>query len=539
MRIRAIVFCLTVCALSTFPMVAQNNVRLTVSVSSADGAPVRDAKKTDFAVQAEGKPQTIDTFVAASETPAAPPLEAGQFTNAPDVTQSGAIFVVLDTIHTRYLDERDMRAMILKFMGRAAQSKHAVTLGILSDKGLTVYHDYRSGPDVLLAALIKAGLGGMKGATAPAGVDDALVTAEAARLTAFNKGDLSNATPQEQLLRSNPQMPMMMFQDVGHGAYGMPGRKALVWVTNAVPFDIDPKTFNFVSPKATNRGAAVNFNAREAADSPGQAGVAAGGSRDVFSGEQVKKILPVWRASMRALFDGGVAVYPVEAQNSFTAGSDAFTQARMKLLASFTGGKAFYGANDPFPELLQISNGNVGGYVLGFAEGSHAPSEFQRVQVTVNKPVSTVSAPEGYFPHEGVPKSQAQEEVTLALQSPLAYTGIPFSVTFTGNQDAAGKKKVNMTISLAGDTGVLNEATRSVDLVVVAVAKDAKGATVGKLNEGAGGQFPPEAVAQIKELGFQLKRSIEVTPGDLTIHFVIRDNQTGRIGSLIVPLKVQ
>ena len=225
MKIRAIVFYLSVCALSTFPVVAQNNVRLTVSVTSADGAPVRDAKKTDFAVQTEGKPQTIDTFVSASETPAAPPQQAGQFTNAPDVTESGAIFVVLDTIHTRYLDERDMRAMILKFMGRAAQSKHAVTLGILSEKGLTIYHDYRSGPDVLLAALIKAGLGGMKGATPPTGVDDALVTAEAARLAAFNKGDLSNATPQEQLLRSNPQMPMVMFQDVGHGAYGCPDVK--------------------------------------------------------------------------------------------------------------------------------------------------------------------------------------------------------------------------------------------------------------------------------------------------------------------------
>ncbi len=200
MRIRAILFCLTICALSIFPAIAQNNVRLTVSVASADGAPVRDLKKTDFTVQDAGKPQTIDYFVAPAETPAAPPPQpAGQFTNAPDVTQSGAIFIVLDTIHTRYLDERDMRGMILKFMARAAESKHAVTLAILSEKGLTVYHDYRSGPDVLMAALIKAGLGGMKGATPPQGVDDALATSEAARLTAFSKGDLSNATPQEQL----------------------------------------------------------------------------------------------------------------------------------------------------------------------------------------------------------------------------------------------------------------------------------------------------------------------------------------------------
>jgi VWFA-related protein len=527
MKIRAILFCLTICALSVLPAIAQDNVRLIVSVTSGDGAPVRDLKKTDFTVTDIGKPRSIENFVAPAAMPAAPPQqEASQFTNAPDVTHSGAIFVVLDTIHTRYLDERDVRGMILKFMARAAESKHAVTLAILSDKGLSVYHDYRSGPDVLLAALIKAGLGGMKGATPPPGVNDALVAADATRLTAFSKGDLSNATPQEQLLRSNVQMPMTMFQDVGHAAYGLPGRKALVWVTNAVPFDIDPKTFNFVSPKETNRGVDVN-------------GVAAGGSKDVLSADQVKKILPVWRASMRALFEGGVAVYPVEARNSFTAASDALMQGRMKLLAAVTGGKAFYGANDPFPEILQISNGNVGGYVLGLAGESNANPEFHRVQVTLNKPGLAASAPEGYFPHEGNPKSHTPEEISLALQSPLSYTGIAFGVAFTGNEDVSGKKKVNMTISLAGDTGVLNEATRTVDLVVIAVAKDAKGATVGKLNEGAGGQFPPEAVAQIKELGFQLKRSIEVPVGDLTIHFVIRDNQTGRMGSLIVPLKVQ
>jgi VWFA-related protein len=527
MKICAILFCLTICALLALPAIAQDNVRLVVSVTSGDGAPVRDLKKTDFTVQDAGKPRTIDNFVAPAAMPAAPPQQgAGQFTNAPDVTHSGAIFVVLDTIHTRYLDERDVRGMILKFMARAAESKHAVTLAILSDKGLSVYHDYRSGPDVLLAALIKAGLGGMKGVAPPPGVNDALVTADATRLTAFSKGDLSNATPQEQLVRSNPQMPMTMFQDVGHAAYGLPGRKALVWVTNAVPFDIDPKTFNFVSPKDTNRGVDVN-------------GVAAGGSKDVLSADQVKKILPVWRASMRALFDGGVAVYPVEARNSFTAASDALMQGRMKLLAAVTGGKAFYGANDPFPEILQISNGNVGGYVLGFAGESNANPEFHRVRATLNKPGLAASAPEGYFPHEGNPKSHTPEEISLALQSQLAYTEIPFTVQFTGNEDTAGKKKVNMTISLGGDTGVLNEATRTVDLVVIAVAKDAKGATVGKLNEGAGGQFPPEAVAQIKELGFQLKRSIEVPVGDLTIHFVIRDNQTGRMGSLIVPLKVQ
>ena len=95
------------------------------------------------------------------------------------------------------------RQEILKFLGRAAQAKHAVTLAILSDKGLRVFHDYRTGSDVLLAALAKTGLGGMKGVTPPPGVSEVDVSAEAARLTAFNKGEQSNPTPPEQMMRSN------------------------------------------------------------------------------------------------------------------------------------------------------------------------------------------------------------------------------------------------------------------------------------------------------------------------------------------------
>ena len=517
---------LALCAMLALSGFAQDNVRDTVSVTGGDGSPLLDLKKTEFSLQDAGKARMIDSFASPQPSVVAPQLGSNEYSNAPDASESGAIFVVLDTIHTRFIEERNMREMILKFLGRAAQAKRDVALVILNPKGLRVYHDYQTSSNVLLAALIKAGLGGMKGGTPPPGVNDAEVAAEAARLTAFSKGDLANSTPPDQLLLSNIDMPLTMFQNVGHAVYGLPGRKALVWVTNAIPFDIDPKTFQFVSPKESNFGAAVN-------------GAQTPGTKDALPPDQVKRLMPIWRRSTRDLFDGGAAVYPVEAQSSLTAGSDVYTQTRMRILAQMTGGKAFYGGNDPFPEILQTSNGNIAGYVLGYAREANAPPEFHRVQVTVNRAGSVVSAPEGYFPAEGTVKSRAQEDVSLALQSPLAYTGLVFSLKFTGNEDSAGKKKVNMVISLAGDSGVLNEATRSVDLALIAVAKDAKDATVGKLNENAGGQFPPEAVAQIKELGFQLKRSIEVPTGDFTLHFVIRDNQTGRMGSLIIPLSVK
>ena len=538
--------------------VAQDNLRVTVNATDQAGAPMLNFTKPDFALQESGKPRAITTFVGPEAKPAAPPqLQPTEFSNIPDFRETGgAIFVVFDTIHTRYLDERDARTEVLKFLGKAAQAKHAVTLGILSEKGLYNYHDYRSGSDVLLAAMSKAGLGGIKGVAAPQGLSEAEVDAEAERLTAFSKGDRSNPAADTQLLRSSVDMPMIMFQDIAFAAAGLPGRKALVWVTNAVPFDIDPKTMQFKSPQVTSRGVAVNVGqdaalvgARPSTAPAAGAGAgiappplsgAVGGSKDALTDAEKKRIAPIWRHSMRALFDGGVAVYPVEVRGSASSASNTLTQVAMKELATLTGGKAFVGSNDPFPEILNTSNGNTAGYELGFVSETNASADFRRLEVTTLKPGVQINHPAGFFPYEGTPKSLASEEVGIAMASPLEYTAIPFKVAVAGMEEGSGgKKKVNLVISLPGDSGVLNEAAGTVDVGFVAKAINAAGQAVGSLNEGAGGKFQPDQVAHIKELGFQLKRSFEVSPGDCTVRFLVRDNQSGRMGDVIFPLSVK
>ena len=533
------------CLLTSISVSAQDNVRVTVSATEANGNPVLTLTKPDFSVQESGKARTISTFAGPSAKPVTPPqLGPNEFSNEPDFREaSGAIFVVLDTIHTRYIDERDFRVLILKFLAKAAQAKHAVTLGILSDKGLRIVHDYRTGSDVLLAAMAKTGLGGMKGVAAPAGVNDADVTAEAARLTSFSKGEQSNATAQDQLLRSNIDMPLTMFQDIGFAAAGLPGRKALVWVTNAVPFDIDQKSMQFKSPLINNRGAAVGGQtaAPSVAASTGPVGgVSAGGSKEALTAAEVKRLSPIWRQSVRALFDGGVAVYPVEVRGAFSSASNSLTQIVMKEMAQLTGGKAFFGSNDPFPDILAISNGNTAGYVLGFSGDANTNPEFRRLEVTANQANVAVNHPAGYFPYERTSKARAGDEIGLAMGSPLEYTGIRFKVAVAGIEEGTGgKKKVNLAITLPGDSGILNEAAGSVDVGFVAKAFNASGQVVGTMNEGAAGKFPPDAVAQIKELGFQLKRSFEVSPGECTVRFLVRDNQSGQMGDIIFPLNVK
>ena len=509
-------------------LAAQDTVRATVSAAGQSAAPITNLTKNDFSVKDAGKPRTLTAFTAPDvKKPAPEKLKANEYSNFPDLREAdGAIFVVLDTVHTPYTDERDARMQILKFLAKAAQAKHPITLAIMDEKTLHVFHDYRTGSDVLLAALVKSGLGGLKGVTPPPAVDEAQVNREAARLTAFSKGENANPAPPEQM-RFLVDLPMYMFEEVALAAYGLPGRKMLVWVTNEVPFDIDPKTRQFKSPLQSSHGVAVN-------------GAAVGGTKEVLSSADVKKLMPLWHRSIRSLFDAGVAVYPVEVRGSSSAGSASFTLEAMKTLAQMTGGKALYGSNDPFPDVFAASTANSAGYSLTYAADAATGTDFRPVEVSVNQAAVQLGQSAGYFPYEGTPKSRAGEEVGMAMHSALQFTGILFNVEVTGFEDsAAGKKKANLVITLPGDSGIVNETTGSVDVGLVAEAVNAAGQKVGTMNEGAGGKFQPDQVAQIKEAGFQLKRSFEVAPGECTVHLVIGDNQTGRTGDVIFPMTVK
>ena len=506
---------------------AQDTVRATVSATKG-ATPVSNLTQADFNVKDSGKPRTVTAFTAPTLKAAAPEkLQANEFSDSPDLREtSSAIFVVLDTIHTRYVDERDARVQILKFLAKAAQSKHAVTLAILSEKGLRVFHNYRTGSDVLLAALVKTGLGGTKGMTAPSGVNETEVNAEAARLTAFSKGEESNAATPEQM-RFFVDLPMLMFQQVALSADGLPGRKMLVWVTNEVPFDIDSKTKQFKSPLESSHGVAVG-------------GATVGGTKEALNSAEVKKIMPVWRRAVRALFDAGMGVYPVEVRGPTSLGVSSFTTETMRTLAELTGGKAFYGNNDPFPEIFTIAETVTAGYCVSYAGDAPGGTDFHPVEVSATPANTQIVQSAGYFPYEGTDKSRTGEVIGIAMKSPLEFSGVPFKLTVAGIEDgAAGKKKVNLVITLPGNSGVLNEATGSVDVALLAKATNSTGQVVGNMSEGAGGKFQPPQVAQIKEMGFQLKRSFEVSPGDCTIRFLIRDNQTGRIGDVIFPLSVK
>lgn len=81
------------------------------------------------------------------------------------------------------------------------------------------------------------------------------------------------------------------------------------------------------------------------------------------------------------------------------------------------------------------------------------------------------------------------------------------------------------------------EAWQWSEFAAVARALDAKEVSVPVVQNV---DIHPEAnhLATIREKGISYHGSLELAPGEYTVRIVVRDNLTGRVGSVAAPLKV-
>ena len=85
---------------------------------------------------------------------------------------------------------------------------------------------------------------------------------------------------------------------------------------------------------------------------------------------------------------------------------------------------------------------------------------------------------------------------------------------------------------------LINESDRNtfdVDFVAEAI-KD--GVILGHVGQVAKGALPPEVFSKIKAEGMLYRNAFELPAGNYQVRFVVRDNSTGKIGSVSAPLNI-
>ncbi len=213
------------------------------------------------------------------------------------------------------------------------------------------------------------------------------------------------------------------------------------------------------------------------------------------------------------------------------------SQEVMSTLSTDTGGKAFFDSNDFAPAFAQVQKDNSAYYAIGFHSSNPArDGKYRKLTIKIVRPGIKLEYRPGYyapadFKHSG--KEDREQELQDQLASDLPATDIavymdamyfrldanryymPVSLVVPGSQIpfVKGGDKDKATLDIIG--AVIDETKRPVGRVRDTV----------KLNL--------DASRQARQKNIQYTTSFNLPPGKYQIKFVVRENETGRMGSFI------
>jgi VWFA-related protein len=474
-------------------------VPVSVVVQDKHGKPISGLKKSDFTVLDNKQPQEILFFseeVNAHSTEAnrEAPLPPNSFTNKVASTGgriSNITVILLDGLNTPFLDQSYARDHVIKFLQQIEPGDRIAlyTLG----RDLRMLHDFTTDSASLVEVLrnYKGRLTSDLGTSHPWN-DSPLQTF----LLGTDSETTAGASLEERL-----RITARAFQDIANHVAWAPGRKNLIWVSGAFPVT--------------------------------------GGLESV--GE--------------VLNNANLAVYPVDARgivgtdlsgegagSTFLEGpaghGDPQSQLTMNTLASITGGRAYYNNNDIKGCIREAINDASVTYELAYAPaGATRNGAYHRIKVEVNAPSAKVRAREGYFAAPLTKPNEHKDAILGATaRSPLEATGIELTTRIM-SADASTRRIALLTLLDLHQIyfQVVNgKWSGKIDAVVAQV--DDRDAIIGVDSQIFSFDMPHDVFQRMLAQGGTYFREVTVDPNAVELRVVIRDDDTGNLGSVNIPL---
>jgi hypothetical protein len=221
------------------------------------------------------------------------------------------------------------------------------------------------------------------------------------------------------------------------------------------------------------------------------------------------------------------------------AGLNADNNLYARLVADETGGRACTNTNDIADCLGRALDDSSHYYMLTYYPNPKPKgSGLHRIKLEVKGEKLNVRARNSYYygtapTYGSAPKS----EVAVALQSNLDYTALPLVLKFTGLKPAEGNKRLaSFVVGVDGRALSIDEDHGNrISLLVGAQAKAGDAPVIMGIDT----KLKPELVEQIRAKQLTQNGEITLTPGKYDVRVVVRDNLTGRIGSITAPIEVQ
>jgi VWFA-related protein len=230
----------------------------------------------------------------------------------------------------------------------------------------------------------------------------------------------------------------------------------------------------------------------------------------------------------------GVSAYNGQASiNQFE--SNASSQETLSTLAADTGGKAFLDSNDFGLVFQRVQKDTSAYYVLGFySTNKLQDGKYRRLQVRVKRPDVKLEFRQGYYAprdFQHFRKEDREQQMADELASELPETDVPVYIGAAYFRLDSSRYFIPVSLVIPGSqipfTKDQNKDEASVD--IIGVVKDEKGFPFGSVRDTV--KLNLDASQQVRRKNVQYNTGFILPHGTYHMKFVVRENQTGRLGS--------
>jgi hypothetical protein len=336
---------------------------------------------------------------------------------------------------------------------------------------------------------------------------------------------------------------------------GYPGRKNLIWVSEAFPAylfpnDPDPLGRNSGSAAASQLPLVKNYQGEinHASDLLANAqvavypiDVAAVGNRDVYSSMSNTDSNGNYLGnSARGAVRSGLGGSAQASEISNASEAAMNSHSTMNSVAEQTGGKAFYNTNDLNRAIRDSMEDGSTYYTMGYyPENKDWDGRFRRISVKVNRPGVKLHYRQGFYAVE--PKEYAKQDPkilamdmgsALDITNPIS-TGLPFqAIVLPPSAQNGNKIQINFGVdphAIAFELKPDGLQHASVDCGVRAYSKT--GESIKLQGNTFNAALAPEQYQKVMKAIFPCNQTLELPPGEYLLRLAVRDTNNGLIGT--------
>jgi VWFA-related protein len=248
---------------------------------------------------------------------------------------------------------------------------------------------------------------------------------------------------------------------------------------------------------------------------------------------------PVGNASKGSL--RGTAAYSGGAMQS-QLDANFGSQETLATLSSDTGGKAFFDSNDFAPAFQQVQHDTEAYYILGFHSTNPArDGSYRHLTVKLNRNDVKMDYRPGYYaPADFQHQKTEDREVALTeqLRSDLPATDVAVYLQALYFRIEGDRFFIPVSLIVPGSQihSVKNGDRDKANIDVMGQVRNAQGIIVGNVRDNV--KLTLDSAQQVQRKNIQYSTGFTLAPGKYHLKFVVRENQTGAMGSFETDLQV-